>query len=204
MTWDDQDALKAHIRNLWDEVNIAYYGGAFQWDYQMNKQEMLEFAENVYKHVEWRYYNGSHPSKCTGFDLTSRKTSFAGKCRRWLGNKGEWTYYIILNYRIYEDWGWYQMMDTILHEIGHLTYWHHDEDFWSEGRRIGYGMQMPGWKLRMAKYRLYCPHCSNEWFYLSRPKPYRCGSCYPDWHKWYIGTKEWMSIEKNTDPDKLV
>lgn len=203
-TWEDQDALKTHLRNLWDEVNIAYYAGQYDWDYRMDKQEFLAFAENVYKHVLWRYYNDKAPSKMTGFDLTTRKTSFAGKCRRWLGNGEEWTYYIILNYRWYIDWGWEQMMDTILHEIGHLSFWNHNEEFWQEGRRIGYGMDVPGWKPRMAKYRMYCPHCTNEHFYLSRPKAYRCGGCYPDWHQWYIGTKEWMTIEKNTDPDKLV
>jgi hypothetical protein len=204
MPWDDQDALKAHLRKLWDEVNIAYYAGAYDWDYQMTKDEVLDFADSVYKHVEWKYYNGSHQSKFTGFDLTARKTSFAGKCRRWMLNGDQWSYSIILNYRWYIDWGWEQMMDTILHEIGHMTYWDHDVDFWQEGRRIGYGMEMPGWKPRMAKYRMYCPHCDNQWFYLSKPKQYRCGGCYPDWHQWYMGTKEWMIIEKNTDPDRLV
>lgn len=204
MTWDDQDALKTHLRNLWDEVNIAYYAGKYDIEQTMSKDEFLHFAGSVYHHIEWRYYDGSHTSHFTGIDLTARKTSFAGKCRRWMGHEAEWVYTIILNYRFYIDWGWIQMMDTILHEIGHMTYWNHNEEFWAEGRRIGYGLEMPGWKPRMAKFRMYCPHCDNEWFYLSRPKPYRCGGCFPDWHKWYMGTKEWMVIEKNTDPDKLV
>lgn len=202
--WEDQDALRKHLEMLWDEVNIGYYAGKYKIDYQMTKQELMDFADSTFKHIVFRYYNGKHDATLRGFDLTGRKTSYAGKCRRWQGNDGDYVYFIILNYRFYEDWGNIQMFETILHEIGHMTVWHHNKAFWEEGRRIGYGLEMPGWKPRMAKWRLYCPHCDYEWLYLSKPRNSRCGSCYPDWQEWWNGSREWLLIQKNTDPDKMV
>lgn len=203
--WNTHEELRAHLKSEWAIINERF-GRGYTYDQVLSKEEFEEFCWVGYQHVVDKYYGGELECglqnrgcmKASGY-----KCQYSGVNTWWLIEDGKRFHRITMSYRHYKDWGWDQMMDTLYHEIGHITYQGHGDDFWQEGRRIGYGLECEGWKPKLAKYRMYCPHCDNEHFYLSKPsRKYRCGSCFPDWGDWYRNQNaEFMIIEKYTGTD---
>ena len=207
--WVNQDEFQARATNEWHVINDTYFGGKYDFNGRMTKKELESFSWAAYEHCMKTHYDaagvepGARLRDHYSLIVNNRKVSWAGLCRRY----GQTSYEIYLSYKYYEDWGNADMIDTLYHEIGHLTYGDHKEGFWKEGDRIGYGLAPKGLKQRPAKYRLYCTECGEEFFYLSRPNKYwRCGKCHPSFQE-FIDLEEprpWMKVEKYTGPEILL
>lgn len=208
--WVNQDEFLARVTAEWHVINDTYYNGKYDFEGRLTRTQLEEFCWTAYEHCMATHYDaagvvpGGRLRDADSLIVTARKTSYAGMCRRY----GQSSYEIYISWKYYEDWGNADLIDTLYHEIGHLTYGDHGEGFWREGERIGYGLEPHPLKARPAKFRLYCPECGDEFYYLSRPNKYwRCGRCHPDWEAFMAidyKHRPWMKVEKYTGPEILI
>lgn len=220
--WVNQEEFLERATKEWHTINDRYYGGKLDINKTMSAEALKDFMWKAYTYCMETYYDHGrdckHPLRHDGdLTVTKYKTSYAGLCRRWGMGEGA-THFIIISYRYYQDWGSAHILETLYHEIGHLTYFDHDAGFWAEGERIGYGLAPKGVKPRPAKFRQYCgqPGCDWEKFYVSRPNKWViCPYCFPygddkpepnfdTWLALPSEKKVWTIIERYKGPEILL
>lgn len=222
--WVNQEKIEDVVTKKWHNINLLYFAGKYDISDKLSKDDLHKFLWAAYNYCLSVSYDeagveiGSRLRNEYCLTITKYKTSYAGLCRSFGPAVKNGNYEIYISYRYYEDWGNVQILETLFHEIGHLTYWNHDDEFWQEGERIGYGLEPKGVKGRAAQYRQYCgnPNCQYERFSVSRPnKWWVCYECYPNWQgapepnidTWLALPSEekvWLKVERYKGPEILI
>jgi hypothetical protein len=219
--WVNQEELAVRVTKEWHTINNTCFNGAYDIDKRLSVEDLKTFLWAAYNYCVTTYYDnagveiGSKLKRPDYLHITKYKTSYAGRCRSFGPVKKDGTFSIAISYKYYEDWGSVQILETLYHEIGHLSYWEHNDEFWAEGERIGYGLAPKGVLPRPAKFERYCEECGFATHSVSRPsKWYVCPACWPyneavipNFNTW-LGLasvdKKWMKIRKYTGPEILL
>jgi len=217
----DEDKLVERLKKEFNFINNIHFAGKYDIeDKTLSKVELHTFLWAAYNYCMAVHYVGAgvepgsvlkRPDYLT---INKYKVGYAGRCRSYGRPEKGGTFEISISYKYYEDWGFVQILETLYHEIAHLTYFDHSDEFWAEGERIGFGLRPSGVKGRPAKFERYCEVCDFSYPSVSRPsKYYVCPECWPykgpepnfdSWLALPSGEKPWMQIRKYTGPEILL
>jgi hypothetical protein len=219
--YGDEDKLVERLKKEFSFINNIHCAGKYDIeDKTLSKAELKTFLWAAYNYCMAVHYVGAgvepgsilkHPDFLT---INNYKVGYAGKCRSYGRPEKGGTFAISMSFKYYEDWGFVQTLETLYHEIAHLTYFDHSDEFWAEGQRIGFGLKPSGVKGRPAKFERYCEVCDFSYPSVSRPsKYYVCPECWPyngpkpNYNTWLVlpsEEKSFMKIRKYTGPDILL
>jgi len=220
--YGDEGKLIERLTKEFNNINNLHFAGKYDINDRLSKKDLHTWLWAAYNYCMAVHYDGAgvepgarlkRPDYLT---INCYKVGYAGKCRSYGKPEKGGTYEISISYKYYEDWGFVQILETLYHEIAHLTYFDHSDEFWAEGDRIGFGLRPSGVKGRPAKWERYCEVCGANCPSISRPsKYYVCTDvCWPyndavtpnfnDWLRIPSNEKPWMLVRKYTGPEILL
>ena len=149
----DEDKLVERLKKEFNFINNIHFAGKYDIeDKTLSKVELHTFLWAAYNYCMAVHYVGAgvepgsvlkRPDYLT---INKYKVGYAGRCRSYGRPEKGGTFEISISYKYYEDWGFVQILETLYHEIAHLTYFDHSDEFWAEGERIGFGLRPSGVK----------------------------------------------------------
>lgn len=152
---------------------------------------------NLYTALNKEFFNSTLPLAKITWD---HSTLNAGKCILTTDSNGKKEYEIVLSWKyhlLYED----EVLTTLKHEMLHIIYPDHDENFTREAQRINTHIFAKPVTIPAGRYKYQCKECKQDFFYDLINVLLSCPVCLDKQSKKsileFIGTRKWaFMLEK--------